>query len=351
MIVLKVNGKSIKYFSNVDVNLSIDSIASTFRFSGLFDINDTDLKAIFKPLGYQYCEVWAIDEDKGIREKLITGTILNPALSTQNQIRLSGLSGYSKTGILEDVTIPIELYPLQFDGLALDQIAKKLCDYFNIKIYIYDNAKEDAYKPFELTKSNPEERIKGFLSKIARDRNITISHDNLGRLVLYKILNQTPPKIKIKETDIGVLNIAISPNGQAMHSSVTVMKQASTDTQNEGLTTVISPFVKDIKRPLVKMLSHGSGTDTKKAAEGIICAEAKNLPITIELEGWTFQNKIVRAGFYVEVEAESIFVKKTKLVLQSVNFKSDPKKGKTQTLTAVLPCVYTGELPAQSPFK
>jgi prophage tail gpP-like protein len=351
MIVLKINGSNYKYFSNVNVNLSLDTIASQFSFGGFFNIDDNKLKEIFKPLSYNKCEVWAIDEDKGINERLITGTILNPALSQQRQIRLSGLSGYSKTGILEDVNIPIELYPLQFDGLGLDQIAQRICDFFGITLRINANAKEAAAKPFEKVKAQPETTIKSFLSGMARQRNITIAHDNFGRLLLYKILDIDKPEIKIDENDFGVISISTTPNAQAFHSSITVIRQSSKDNQNEGQTTVISPFVKGVNRPIVRTLSHGTGTDTKEAAEAIACAEAKNMPITIELEGWDFQNKIVRAGFYIEVNAPSIFISRTKLLLENVSFKADPEKGKTQTMTCVLPCVYTGKLPSKSPFR
>lgn len=350
MIVLKVGGRDFKYFTNVNVDLGIDTIASTFNFSGFFDISDNELKKIFKPFSYRSCEVWFIDEENRINERLITGTLLNPALSIQREIRLTGISGYSKTGIFEDVNVPTKLYPLQFDGLSLKQIAQKLCDEFGITLRVFENAEKDANKVLELAKADPGQTIKDFLSKIARDRNITITHDNLGRLLLYKILNQTPPKIKINENDRGVITISFTPNGQALHSDITVIKQASTDNQNEGQITVISPFISGIKRPKVMMLENGSNTDVEKAATAAICSEAKNFQITIELEGWTYQNKIMRSGFYIQLTAPSIFLETTKLVLQRVNFKSDPKKGKTLTLTAVLPCVYTGELPSKNPF-
>lgn len=351
MIELRIKGKKFNFFSSVDVNLKIDSIASTFKFNGFFDISDVELKDIFKPFTYADCQVWFIDQGKGINERLITGTILNPALSLQRQKRLTGVSGYSRTGLFEDINLPVELYPLQFDGLSLKQISEQICNFFNIPLLIFDNAKEDAAKPFELVKAEPSQTIKDFLSKMARDRNITITHDNFGRLLLYKILDITPPKIKINETDSGVVSISVSPSAQGVHSSITIINQASTTDQNEGQTTVQSPFMQNQNRPLVKMLTHGTGTDTKEAANAIASAEAKSFPITIELEGWTFQDKIVRAGFYIELTAPSIFIDTTKLVLQSVNFKEDPKTGKTQTLIAILPCVYTGKLPTKNPFK
>lgn len=351
-LVLKIDNKEFTHFSNVDVNLELNSIASTFNFNGFFDINDRILKKLFTPLSYLPCEVWAIDQENNVREKLITGTALSHQFAIQRTKQLTAVSGYSKTGVLEDSNIPIESYPLQYDGLGLDQIALKLCNQFNLQLFIFDNAKKDAAKPFELTKAEPTETIKDFLTNIARSRNITVAHDNLGRLLLYKVLAQVPPKIRLKEDDIGVISVSVTPNGQGMHSSVTVIKQSSTENQNEGQTTVNSPFVPSgVKRPKVQFIRYGAQTDTKEAATAIVCSEAKNFPITIELEGWTFNNKVVRAGFYIELTAPSIFIQKTKLVLQSVNFKADPEKGKTMTLTAVLPCVYTGVLPAKSPFK
>jgi prophage tail gpP-like protein len=351
-IVLIVDKKEFTHFSNVDVNLKLDSVASSFSFDGYFDIQDRILEKLFKPLSYLPCEVWAKDLDNGINEKLITGTILNQALSIQRNKQLTGVSGYSKTGVFEDCNIPISSYPLQFDGLGLDKIAKKLCDDFNIQLKIFDNARKDAAKPFELTKAQPTESIKQFLSNIAMNRNITVAHDNFGRLLLYKVEGKVPPKFKINENDIGVISVSINPNGQRVHSDITVIKQASTKNQNEGQTTITSPFVEPgVKRPKVQIFQHGAQTDTKLAATQMVCTEAKNFPITIELEGWTFQNKIARAGFYIELTAPSIFLETTKLVLQNVQFSLNPEKGKTMTLTAVLPCVYTGVLPKKSPFK
>jgi prophage tail gpP-like protein len=348
MIELRVSGKKFKYFSSVNVSLSLDTIASTFSFNGYFNIDDNELKQLFKPFSYLPCEVWMKDEENEINERLITGTILNPALSIQRQKRLTGLSGYSKTGILEDVNTPIDIYPLQMDGLTLAEIAKKYTDYFGLSLVIRDNAKEQADKVFEKAKADPTQSVKDYLSKLCRDRNVTLSHDNLGRLLIYKTLNIDPPRIKINQSDKGVIQISSTPNGQSVHSDITVITQAATDTQSENITKIISPFAPGTNRPRVAKLKNGE--DTEAHAKALASAEAKNFPITIELEGWTFQNKIVRAGFYIEVTAPDIFIDTTKLVIERIVFKSDPQTGKTQTITAVLPCIYTGELPAKSPF-
>lgn len=351
-IEIRIGGRSFKHFSSVEVSLSLDTVASTFNFVGFFDIEDRELRTVFQPLKFKSADIWAVDEDNGINEKLISGTILNTPLKTSRKKSTSAVSGYSITGVLEDSNIPTALYPLQFDGIGLDEIAKKITRYFGLQLFIFDNAKTEAAKPFELAKAKPTGSIKGFLGKIARQRGLTLAHDNLGRLLIYKVLGRIQPKIRINESDIGVLSVTLQCNGQSIHSDVTVINQSSIDNQQSGQSNVVSPWVEsNIKRPLVKILEFGDNADAESAAKAILCAEAKNFPIIIELEGWTFNNELVRSGFYIEIEAPSIFIEATKMVLQNVTFKQDPKTGKTMILTAVLPCVYTGELPSSSPFK
>ena len=66
-IVLKVDNKQFKRFESVDINLMLDSIASTYSFTGLFDVDNKLLKKLFTPLSYLKAEVWAIDEEKNIK--------------------------------------------------------------------------------------------------------------------------------------------------------------------------------------------------------------------------------------------------------------------------------------------
>lgn len=351
MIELRTKTRTLKNFAQVSVTLSLDTVASTFSVDGYLDLNDSQISKLFKPFTYNDVDVWFKDEELRINEKLITGTILNPGLSVQKNIRLTNISGYSKTGILEDVTIPPDLYPLQTDNLGLDAITKKFTDRFGLQLKIFDNAKEDAAKIFTQVKARPTERIKQYISGIARNRNITVAHDNLGRLLLYKVENKNPPFVRIHEDD-QTLKISIRPNGQGVNSHITVLKQASTNDSNAGEATIKSPFVPNgVDRPLVDVLSYGENIDAQKMAEGIACRQAKAFPITIEKEGWTIQGKLIRSGFYIEVTAPSIFLKTTKLIVQRITFRSDPKSGKKMTITAVLPCVYTGVLPKKSPFK
>lgn len=351
MIELRTNGKKIINYSSVNVTLSLDTVASTFSFDGYFDQDKPEIRELFKPFTYKRADVWFKDENLGINQKLITGTILNPGLSIQKKPQLTNISGYSITGVFEDVSIPTQLHPLEFTGLGLGDITKKFTDYFGIKLFIYDNAKVAAAQAFEKAKAQPGESIRSFISNLAKVRQITVAHDNLGRLLLYKVLAQIPSAAKIDESDQNI-RISMKPNGQAMHSDITIIRQSSFVDDNAGQFTAKSPFVpSSIKRPKVKLLQFGDNNDVQAMAEAELCREAKNFPIIIEKEGWTIGGKLVRSGFYLEVTAPSIFIQRTKLVIQTITFKSSKKEGRTMIITCVHPCVYTGLIPKKSPFK
>lgn len=352
MIELRTGNKKLYKFSNIDINLLLDTVASTFKFETYMDIENKSNIELFKPFSYKPASVYYIDQNTGESQKLITGIILNQGLSVSKKPKLTAISGYSKTGVLEDCTIPTDLYPLQTEGVGLDVIASNICKYFGLQLVIFDNAKVDAAKPFERTNANPSEKIKSFLSNLAISRNITIAHDNLGRLLLYKVEAKIKPAARLNENDQS-LNILMTPNSQGVHSDITVIKQVSPE--NEDLTArakVISPFCpKGVKRPLVQIMQFGDGNDVKKLAESIAAKEAKNFVITIEKEGWLIGGRLLRSGFYIELEAPSIFLERTKLIIQSINYKQNKQNGETVTIKAVLPCVYTGILPSKSPFK
>ena len=351
MIELRTNGKKIINYSKVDITLSLDTVASKFSFDGLFDIENENTKDLYKPFTYKKADVWFIDSDFGINEKLITGVILNQALSLQKKPQLTNISGYSVTGILEDISVPTELYPLESQGLGLAEITRKFTKYLGLKLKVFDNAIQVASIPFDKAKARPGETIKSYLSNLCKVRNVTLAHDNLGRLLLYRVLAKIPPAAKINENDNNV-SISIAPNGQGMHSHITIIRQLEFNDSNSGQYTIRSPFVPSGNiRPIVKLLTFGENDDVRAMAEAEACREAKNFPIVIEKQGWTIGGRLVRAGFYLEVTAPSIFLERIKLVIQTINFKEDKQNGRRMRITCVHPCVYTGVLPKKSPFK
>lgn len=326
MIKLKLNGQIFENFTDIDVSLKRNTLASTFKFTGFNEF--------FEVLKYDDCEVFFDDQ------KIITGTVLNPAFIYQKKPTLISLSGYSKTGILEDSNYPPSLYPLQFNGLSLLEITKKISRHFGFRVRVL-NALSAVNQPFEKVSTEPTEIIKSFLSKLALQRGVIITHDNLARVVLLRVEGKVAPKVNLNIDE--AMNVAYAPNAQGFHSSITGLRQAKTEDNNTQQVTVNSPFISGIERP--KVITISDGDELRATVNKAVCTEAKNHSLKITYEG--FIN--VRAGFYVTLDAP-ILKKRTKFLIETVDFKQI-KSSRTTTLNLVLPCVYTGILPGSSPFK
>src|SRR6478609_10034487 len=202
---ITIDQKDVTHFTAGSITLKLDSIASTFEFSSRFSAQDKEHQELFKPLQYKDVELY------NSKNKLIfTGTILNHRFKSNSGRELIVISGYSKCGILEDVTIPVSAYPLESTNRSLKDIAERLCGLFGIKVVISDQAKsvsesvvngkpkkiaaksdfEDikakANSVFGRTSASPTETIKDYLAKLAGQKNIILSHTEKGEVLLFQ---------------------------------------------------------------------------------------------------------------------------------------------------------------------
>ena len=123
---INIDGKNVDFFTAGSITLKLDSIASTFEFASRFSAQNKEHQEMFKPL--QYKEVQIFNSNNKL---IFTGTILNHRFKSNSGRELVIISGYSKTGILEDVTIPVSSYPLESTNRSLKDIAEKLNAAFN----------------------------------------------------------------------------------------------------------------------------------------------------------------------------------------------------------------------------
>jgi len=125
---VRINGKNIFFFTTGKITLKLDSIASTFEFSAFFSPQKIEHQEIFKPLLHYDVELF---NSEG--KLILTGTILNHVFDSDQYRNLVHISGYSKSGILEDVTIPPSDYPLESNQRSLLDISNRLGGLFGIK--------------------------------------------------------------------------------------------------------------------------------------------------------------------------------------------------------------------------
>lgn len=316
------------------MQLRYNSVGSAFSFDAYFNTENDEHKKLLKPLRYTRCVV----EHEG--ETLITGTLLNNTFKSAPQKQLTSLSGYSVTGVLEDCET---FEPLQSDGLTLKQVAEKLLKPFGISMVIADAVKTKMDETFTVTTANEKQSVKSYLTELAAQKNIIISHTAGGSL-LFTVANASQKPVLHFDGGIPGTEISIAINGQAMHSEIKVVAQADTESANTAENSVTNPFV-SVYRPKLIVQSSGTDNDTLQAAKNVRADELKNIKLTISTDRWMIDGKVIKPNMVISVHNHELFLyNKTNWFVESVKLDGDSTKT-TAVLECVLPEVYNGNEP------
>jgi len=269
---------------------------------------------------------------------------MSQGFNDSKETELVGISGYSFPGILEDCQIPVELYPLQYDGLTLREISQKLLSYFRITMVVDPSVSAEMDKAYEKTTAEPTQTIKEYLASLAGQRNIVITHNEKGHLVYTKAKTNRKPILDYNG-EIPFTNMALDFGGQDMHSTITVIKQADSKGGNAGEATVTNPFVPFVRRPRVATQSSGDDNDTLEVAKNILADELRGLKLTITSDRWDVNGVIVKPNNLITVKNPRIYLyKKATWFIEQVDYKGD-EKNQTLTMTCCLPEVYSAAEP------
>jgi len=194
------------------------------------------------------------------------------------------------------------------------------------------------------TKASATQTIKDYLTEIATQRHIVISHDENGNLLFTQAKTKQKPLFHVEDGLIGT-EMSMSFNGQGIHSQITVMKQADGNGGNAGEVTVKNPYCPIVFRPKVINQTTGDDVTSTDAAKQALAEELKNIVLTVTTDRWEIDGKIIRPNNIITVKSRKLFIyKKTDWFIESIQFTGDADKT-TAILTCVLPEVYNGETP------
>ena len=333
------NHYNVKTWNNFSLTLKYDSIASSFGFDLYFDPNDSEAREMFQVGHYHIASV----EHNG--ELLVTGFLLNHKFKLSSKKNLSNISGYSKAGVLGDCPIPTSLYPLQSDGLTLLQIAQKLLAPFKIGITVDTAVAAKVNSVYEKTTASEGQTVADYLSSLASQKDVILSHSENGDLTFTEAKVNGQPFYHFDGSDPAT-EITLDFNGQAMHSHITLQKQASTDGGNAGEVTVRNPFVPFVYRPATKTQNSGGDNDTQDAVKNALKDELKNIKLTIDMPTWTLNGgQLIKPNRIITVISPELYLYKvTKWFIEEVTFSGNEKQ-QTCKISCVLPEVYSGKTP------
>lgn len=333
------HGQKITHFNKFKVSLKYDTVASPFYFEWLFDPDDENAINLAHVSHFHIVEV----HHNG--EQLLKGYILSESFTDKSVATTNALAGYSLPGVIEDCQIPPDI-SMQFDNMTFREIVKKILAPFAFSFTVDSSVSALMDTVFPVTQVSDGDTIKKFLTDLASQKDINITHDRYGNLLFTKVKANLKPIAYFKRGLPGV-EMSLVFNGQPLHSHITVRKQASIDGGNAGESTVRNPYVPYVYRPKVIKQDSGDDIATDQAARNALAEELKNIKLIIKISRWDnfATNKIFRPNNVISVLNREIFIyEKTDFFIEAVDLEGDEKE-MTATLTCVLVEVYNGKTP------
>lgn len=343
---LKINdrfiNRAVDLFNEVSFSLKHNSIGDTFGLKIYFDPDNIEHRELMTVSHYHIVQLFFNGE------LIFTGNMIKHKFRQSSVIELASIGGYSLTGVLEDCEIPTSLYPLQYDKLSLAEIARKLIRPFKLDMIIDSSVKTAMNKSFDTSNASESQTVKDYLTELASQKDIIISHNEKGNLLFTSSKTEKKPILDFDLSKGSIPGVSFETNydGQGMHSEITVQKQADMDGGNAGESKVRNPYVVgSVFRPTVKSQTSGDDNDTKLAARRARAKELRGISLTIEMDRWDIDGEIIKPNNIITILAPKLYIyRKEEFFIESIDFEGD-QKSNTATLNCVLPEVYNTKDP------
>lgn len=357
-IIVKINdrfkNRTIKYFNRFTFDFSYDTVGSTFSFDFYFDPDNIEHKELSCVTHYHEVQVFFK------KQLILTGVLTNQRFTDSPVPELAGFSGYSKPGLLQDVSIPPSIYPLQSDGLSLDTIARKCISpwvnsSYKLKMVVDSAVSGKMSKAITKSTAGETSKIKEYLSGLAKQRDIVMSHNEKGELLFTQAKTDQKPVIEFdgREGMLPGTKMILDYDGTGMHSHIHVKKSASKDGGNAGESFIRNPLVvSSVYRPIVMTQSSGDDNDTVSAARRALGKELENgLKLTIDTDRWeTVNGDMLLPNSIISVYNPKVYLYyKQNWFVKGIKYTGDETKT-VATLDCVLPEAFNDK-PVINPFR
>lgn len=315
-----------------------------FSFSSTWNENSEQTRNAFRPFSYPTFDVY-FDDDL-----VFTGKAMPPTPSVQPASQTINVQGYPLCGVLVDSCLPPSLFPAEYSGLDLKQIAETVCEPFGIGVVVQGS----VGAAFEKVEVGLDDKVWDFLSKLAEQRNMFLTNTVDGNLLIYS------PKVEavsatFKQGEVPFISCAPEFDGQSMYSHITGYTKTSKTADSQKYTYENKLLInKGVLRCYSKQIDdavEGTLEESVKALAGKMFAKCVKYKLTVS--GHRDKNgRLYRENMAVSVKAPGAEIyRETKLLADEVTLTRDDRGGAQTTFTLVLPESRTGALPEVFPWE
>ena len=335
-----INGKRFRFWESVRINRSIDSM-DTIQFTAPFDADAPGFRETFRPFSYKPVTITV----GGL--PLFTGTMLAPPPLVGKDRKIISVPAYSSPGVLNDCMAPASLFPLEFNGQGLQEIATTLSAPFGVSVKF----EADQGAIFQRVAIEPDKKILSFLIDLAKQRNLIISSTSRGSLLFQQSTTVGNPVARLQQGVAPVLSVNPFFNPQEYYSHLTGVEDIAIGLTGSNFTVKNSQLL-NVVRPFTFSVKDTNGGDVKQVVEAKSGRMFGNAAIyTIDVATWRDPSgNLWESNTTITLQApDAMIYNEYEFLIKSVEFNRE-RASTSAVLTLVLPGSFSGEIPESLPW-
>lgn len=335
-----IDGARWDSWDTLEITRSLTSMR-TVSFVSPFEPERSLFRETFQPFSYKPLELRVGDE------VLFTGTLVGVDPDTSSDARIVKVTAYSKPAVLTDVVEPASAYPLELNGLSLEQVATRLLEPFGLEVQLDD----DEGATFRRVAIEPQDAVLPFLIELAKQRGLVISDTAAGALRIWKSIEAgTTPVARFAEGEPPLRSVRSTFAPQRYFSELTGIAKARSGRAGSRF-TVQNPHL-EVLRPGAVQLDDTDDADVPTATEARLGRMFGNaLAVAISLPTWrTSAGDLWEPNTALLLEAPGAMIyRQTEFLIRTVALRQDAESIVAE-LGLVLPGAFSGEAPAELPW-
>ena len=339
-VAILIGGKRFRFWGSVRITRAIDRM-DVVEFGAPFDSSAPGFRETFRPFSYKSVDITV----GGV--PLFTGTMVLPLPAIEAKEKKIQVSCYSLPGVLRDCTAPSSSFPLEFNGLGLQEIATALANPFGIAVEF----RADPGAVFEQVALEPGKKILDFLTELAKQRNLVIASTERGKLLFWQSIEVGSPVARLQQGSSPVLSVTPNFKPEEYYSHITGIDSVIVGLDGSQF-TVRHPRLEGVTRPFTFNVPDSIDSDIKAAVDakaGRMFANAASYSVPVDT--WRdFSGKLWTPNTSLTLIAPDAMVyNEYEFILRSVVF--DRVRGKeTAVLNFVMPGAFSGGVPEVLPW-
>lgn len=338
---VRIDGVRFRFWNSITLARSIDAVG-TAGFGTPFNADAPGFKETFKPFSFKSFSV-----NVG-GDPLFTGIMVSVSPTVEATQKTLSVSGYSLPGVLNDSVFPASAYPIEYNGMTLQEIATAAAEIFGLSVE-FD---EDSGPVFERVAVDPAQKVLTFLSDLAKQRNFVISSTPSGALRFLRSVEPGQPVAILEQGKSPLLSVTPTFDPQTYFSHITGI--APTVIGLDGTQhTVKNPFLSSAIRAETFKADDSTGADVKAAVDAKMGRMFGNMAsYSVTVATWRDPSgNLWEPNTTINVTApDAMIYNAYEFILRSVQFDRDAQS-ETATLDLVLPGAFSGKIPEVLPWE